>query len=200
MKLPGADLRLLGDFLDSPAADAFFRGLMCETPWQERKVFVWGQWRVQPRLLAWYGDPQARYSYSGDTLEPTPWTPLLGALRARVESAAGARFNSVLLNLYRNQKDRMGWHNDDEPELGERPVIASVSLGEARTFMMKPRDRHRAGLQRVKLGHGSLLVMAGDTQRNWVHAVRSESAPCGPRINLTFRLIRPPAVSQPAVS
>ncbi len=198
LDLPGADVRLIPAFLDMAAADSLFRSLINETPWEERRVFVWGRWRVQPRLVAWYGDPEARYSYSGDTLDPTPWTPPLAALRARVEAVAGARFNSVLLNLYRDEKDRMGWHNDDEPELGQRPVIASVSLGETRTFLLKPREKRRAGLYRVSLDHGSLLVMAGDTQRNWVHAVNSESTPCGPRINLTFRLVQPAAVRRTA--
>ena len=190
LAVPGADLRLFGEFLDTATADRILKVLTDETPWEQRKVFVWGQWRVQPRLVAWYGDPQARYSYSGDTLEPVAWTPTLAWLRILVESAAGARFNSVLLNLYRDQNDRMGWHNDDEPELGERPTIASLSLGATRRFLLRSRDKHRPVRHAVDLTHGSLLIMAGDTQKNWVHALNSESVACGPRINLTFRLIR----------
>lgn len=191
LSLPGADIRFEPRFLDSPTADRVFRTLLNDTPWEARKVFVWGQWRLQPRLVAWYGDPEARYSYSGDTLEPIPWSATLAELRGRVEEGAAAAFNSVLLNLYRDQNDRMGWHNDDEPELGATPVIASLSLGETRRFMLKRRDKRHPGIVGVELPHGSLLVMAGDTQKNWVHAVNSEANPCGPRINLTFRLIRP---------
>jgi alkylated DNA repair dioxygenase AlkB len=197
LALPGADIRLFDAFLGAVEADLAFKRLMDETPWEQRKVFVWGQWRVQPRLIAWYGEPHARYSYSGDTLEPLAWTATLAGLRERVESAAGTRFNSVLLNLYRDQNDRMGWHNDDEPELGERPVIASLSLGAPRRFLLKSRDTRRRDRRAVMLAHGSLLIMAGDTQENWVHALNTESTACGPRINLTFRLIRRPLPLSP---
>ncbi len=121
-------------------------------------------------------------------MHPQPWIDELIELRQQVEAAVGCRFNSVLVNLYRDGNDSMGWHADDEPELGERPVIASVSLGSARDFLLRPRNRS-AGIAntRLQLSHGSLLVMAGSTQANWQHMVPKRKRIDTPRINLTFR-------------
>ena len=117
----------------------------------------------------------------------------LGRLRERVSAACESHFNSVLVNLYRDGDDSMGWHADDEPELGPRPVIASLSLGATRRFRMQPRrggrDVRRALSHAIDLTHGSLLVMAGDTQRDWRHAVPRTRSTVGPRINLTFRYV-----------
>jgi alkylated DNA repair dioxygenase AlkB len=163
--------------------------LIERTPWRQDSVVVWGKSFPQPRLTAWYGDPQARYEYSGLELEPLPWTPRLLALKARVEQAADSRFNSVLLNYYRNERDSMGMHSDDEPELGAAPVIASLSLGAQRTLVFRHRlDRGRNSL-RIELADGSLLIMRGATQRNWKHGIAKERRPCGARVNLTFRRI-----------
>ena len=176
-----------------PAApDAMLRELIDHIPWQQQTIRIAGQARLQPRLTAWYGDPGTRYTYSGLTLDPAPWTPLLAKIRASVEAVSGYAFNSVLLNHYRDERDAMGMHSDDEPELGERPVIASVSLGAVRTFVVQPRKGRAAegaSAFRLPLASGSLLLMAGDTQRNWKHGVDRERTPCGPRINLTFRRI-----------
>ena len=160
-------------------------------PWQQQTIRIAGQAHLQPRLTAWYGDPGSRYTYSGLTLDPAPWTALLANIRASVEARSGRTFNSVLLNYYRDERDAMGMHADDEPELGERPVIASVSLGAVRTLVFQPRkDRVANGVAfRLPLASGSLLLMAGDTQHNWKHGVDRERVPCGPRINLTFRRI-----------
>lgn len=122
-------------------------------------------------------------------MKPEPWTTTLTELRGRVESASRTGFNSVLLNLYRDQNDRVGWHRDNEPELGSQPTIASISLGATRHLRLKHRDRARSKLYTVALTHGSLLVMAGGTQKNWQHAVNRQTKPCGPRVNLTFRVI-----------
>jgi alkylated DNA repair dioxygenase AlkB len=159
------------------------------TPWRADSVVVWGKTYPQPRLTAWYGDEDARYEYSGLGLDPLPWTARLLAIKAGVEQAAGSRFNSVLLNYYRNERDSMGMHSDDEPELGALPVIASLSLGETRTLVFRHRsDRSRKPV-RIELGDGSLLLMRGLTQRNWKHGIAKERRPCGARINLTFRRI-----------
>jgi alkylated DNA repair dioxygenase AlkB len=163
--------------------------LIEETPWRSDSVIVWGKSYPQPRLTAWYGDADARYQYSGLDLAPLPWTPRLFEIKTRVERAAAHRFNSVLLNYYRDERDSMGMHSDDEPELGAAPVIASLSLGETRTLVLKHRaDRARKPL-RIALGDGSLLIMQGATQRNWKHGIGKERRPCGARVNLTFRSI-----------
>lgn len=173
--------------LPLPATPAeLYARLQSETPWEQRDIVMFGQRRAQPRLTAWYGS--GRYKYSGLVLEPRPWTPLLAALRALVEQTTGRAFNSVLLNYYRDGRDSMGWHADDEPELGPEPAIASLSLGQPRLFQLRHR---RTGARRsLALEDGSLLLMAGRTQMHWVHAVTKTAKPVGGRINLTFRFIR----------
>jgi alkylated DNA repair dioxygenase AlkB len=127
------------------------------------------------------------YTYSGRTHHPRPWTETLLGLKRDVERIAGAAFNSVLLNLYPDARASIGFHSDDEPELGERPMIASLSLGAEREFRFRP--KHGCGrLTKVVLTHGSVLVMRGETQRNWMHGIEKSREPCGERINLTFRL------------
>jgi alkylated DNA repair dioxygenase AlkB len=159
--------------------------LLMETPWRQESVVVYGKRHVQPRLTAWYGE--ASYTYSGLKLDPLPWTPLLLAIRAAVEAACGHRFNSVLLNRYRNGQDSMGMHSDDEPELGAEPVIASLSYGTTRSFVL----RHKRNKQTVRLAleEGSLLLMSGSLQENWLHGINKSTVPLGERINLTFRYI-----------
>ena len=139
LTIPGADLSYLPELVDLPSPTALMNQLLAETPLRQETVAVWGQKHLQPRLTAWYGDPSRTYTYSGIQLAPHPWTPLLQEVRQVVERAVGAEFNSVLLNLYRDQNDRMGFHSDDEPDLGPRPVIASLSLGAQRTFILKPK-------------------------------------------------------------
>lgn len=167
---------------------ALLSRLTAETGWRQDSITLFGKTHKQPRLHAWVGDAGCAYTYSGLRMEPDPWTPLLSDLRARVEEIAGARFNSVLLNLYRDGADSMGAHADDEPELGPRPVIASLSLGAERTLSFTHRARRHAAL-RLPLAHGSLLVMAGETQTHWKHAISKTARAVGPRINLTFRQI-----------
>ena len=163
--------------------------LIEQTPWRADSVVLWGKSHPQPRLTAWYGDEDARYEYSGLELDPLPWTPQLLAIRASVEEAAGSRFNSVLLNYYRHERDSMGMHSDDEPELGPEPVIASLSLGETRTLVFRHRsDRSRKSL-RIELSDGGLLLMRGASQRHWKHGIAKERRACGARVNLTFRRI-----------
>jgi alkylated DNA repair dioxygenase AlkB len=140
-------------------------------------------------LTAWYGDSTAAYTYSGLTLEPLPWTTLLASLRARVEALTEATFNSVLLNYYRDNRDAMGMHADDEPELGERPVIASLSLGATRTLVFRHKTRRDLAPVKIPLPSGSLLLMQGSTQSHWKHGINRSTRACGPRINLTFRRV-----------
>lgn len=164
--------------------------LIAEIRWRRETISMWGKTYLQPRLIAWYGDPGATYTYSGLQLEPLPWTPMLSDIKATVERLADAAFNSVLVNYYRDHRDSMGLHSDDEAELGARPIIASLSLGTERTLILKHRrDRTREAVG-LPLAGGSLLVMRGDTQRHWKHGINKEPQPCGPRVNLTFRRIK----------
>ena len=168
---------------------SLLNGLIRDTPWRQDKIVVWGKAHKQPRLVAWFGDSDSLYSYSGITLNPHPWTPALLGIRAVVEELCSHSFNSVLLNYYRDNHDGMGFHSDDERELGREPVIASVSLGETRTFVLKHRSRSDVPDIKLPLPSASVLLMQGATQRNWKHGIPKESRPCGPRINLTFRRI-----------
>jgi alkylated DNA repair dioxygenase AlkB len=138
------------------------------------------------------GDPDAKYTYSGLSNEPLPWTPALLDLRASVARAADTSFNSVLCNLYRDGNDSMGFHADAEPELGAEPVIASLSLGAERKFQVRAK-RDAADRLDLQLSNGSLLVMRGALQQNYRHAVPKQRGIAEPRINLTFRWIRPRA-------
>lgn len=158
-------------------------------PWRSDVITLMGKQYPQPRLTAWFGDPGARYTYSGLSLEPMPWTDLLADIRSRVERLVDASFNSVLLNYYRDHRDSMGMHSDDERELGRNPAIASVSLGERRTLVLKHKFKSELRSVQLPLDSGSLLLMKGATQHHWKHGINKVSQPCGPRVNLTFRHI-----------
>jgi len=162
--------------------------LRSQVHWQQEEILIFGERRRVPRLVAWHGDPGASYVYSGTNHHPEPWIAALERARDRVCSLTGAEFNAVLLNLYRDGRDGMGWHADDEPELGRNPVIASVSLGATRRFCLRHRRRKDLKVD-VPLPHGSLLCMSGATQHHWVHALPKTRRPVGERINLTFRLV-----------
>lgn len=165
-----------------------FASLRAGIQWRQEEIVIFGQRRQVPRLVAWHGDPGASYRYSGTDHRPEPWTPVLERIRARVGELSGTEFNAVLLNLYRDGRDGMGWHADDEPELGRDPVIASVSLGAPRRFCLRHRRRKDLKLD-LDLPQGSLLVMAGPLQHHWVHALPKTRRPVGERINLTFRRV-----------
>ena len=169
-------------------AAGLFTELRETLPWQQEQLVIFGRERPVPRLVSWHGDPAARYAYSGVLHEPAPWTPALERIRERVQQLAGGSFNSVLANLYRDGRDGMGWHSDDEPELGRNPLIASVSLGATRRFRLRHR-RERTLTHALELTDGSVLVMAGPTQHHWQHSITKTARPVGPRINLTYRQI-----------
>lgn len=174
-------------FLGPASSDEHLNGLLVEVPWEARSIVLFGRRVLQPRLACWYGDEA--YSYSGITLEPRPWSARLATLKAMVEAASNHSFNSVLVNLYRDGNDSMGWHADDEPELGSEPVIASLSLGCTRRFRFRHRDSKET--VEVDLEPGSLLVMSGLSQTRWVHDVPKSKRVTEPRINLTFRQVFP---------
>lgn len=188
LEMPDADVTLYPAFFDKDAADSRFEHLQSDIDWQQKRILMFGKLLDMPRLTAWYGDAGAIYTYSGITEYPLPWTDGLLAIRREVEAAAETTFNSVLLNYYRGGQDSMGWHSDDEPELGTNPTIASVSFGAARRFQFKHR-RNPELRSEVDLTPGSLLLMRGPTQTHWKHQVPKSSRILGPRINLTFRRI-----------
>ncbi len=163
------------------------RELIDTTDWRQQEISVYGKAYLQPRLSAWYGD--LGYSYSGIRLEPQPWTETLLALKTCIEAVSGHQFNSVLLNYYRDQNDSMGMHSDDETELGVQPAIASLSLGDERTFLLKHKSRRDLKTFKLPLPEGSLLLMQGNTQTYWRHGINKERYRCRPRINLTFRKV-----------
>ncbi|PZP60853.1 MAG: alpha-ketoglutarate-dependent dioxygenase AlkB [Pseudoxanthomonas spadix] len=181
---------LQSDWLSARAANVLYETLSVQTPWSVHRIRLFGRWVDSPRLSCWIGDAQAVYRYSGQTFAPHPWTEALAALRDRLRGELGVPFNSVLANLYRDGRDGMGWHSDDEPELGAEPMIASLSLGAARRFVLRRRDDH-AVKQALVLEPGSLLVMRGACQRDWQHALPRTAKPVGPRLNLTFRHLQP---------
>ena len=186
----GPEVRYRPGWLGRDEADALLAALQAQVPWEVHRIRMFGRWVDSPRLSCWIGDPGASYVYSGARFEPRPWPAALQALRARIDAEAGVAMNSVLANLYRDGRDAMGWHSDDEPELGPRPVIASLSLGAPRRSASRHR-RERSPRLVIELGHGSLLLMSGDSQADWQHALPRTVRPVGPRLNLTFRRILP---------
>jgi alkylated DNA repair dioxygenase AlkB len=182
----GGVLTLHERWLAAEKAAQVFGMLLEEIDWKQRSIRIMGREVLQPRLTAWYGD--AEYTYSGVTLAPLPWTPLLSELRDHVIADVGECFNSVLCNMYRTGADSMGLHSDNEKELGPCPVIASVSLAAARRFVLRHK-RKKVPPVTLELTHGSLLVMGGTVQAFWKHAVPKDPGTTGPRINLTFRRI-----------
>lgn len=189
IELPDADILLRSCWVQKVEADNWFRVLREQTPWQQPRLTIFGKERPVPRLVAWYGDEGACYRYSGHTHQPLPWTTVLTQIRLRVQETVEQPLNAVLLNYYRDGQDSMGWHSDDEPELGIDPLIASLNLGATRRF-----DFRRKGSSRIthsiQLKHGSLLVMRGATQHYWQHQVAKTRSCREPRLNMTFRLIR----------
>lgn len=191
LPLPCASVRLWRGWLDGAAAQSLYDRLSTSLQWEQPSLTIAGKVHPIPRLQAWYGDSDAVYRYSGTTFVPTPWTAELNDIRHRLQDVCGARFNSVLANWYRHGADSMGFHADNEPELGRQPVIVSLSLGGCRRFVLKPHRGLAAEPLSVDLGDGDLLEMSGDTQHRWRHGVPKTAKPVASRINLTFRFIHP---------
>jgi len=196
--LKDGQLHMLPQWLSADLAEQYLTELSAGLAWQQSTIQLYGQPRLIPRLNAWYGDPEAHYQYSGLNLPPLAWTPGLLQLRAAIgqtlqsltsNRALGAGpLNSVLANLYRDERDSVAWHSDDEPELGPQPLIASLSLGAERRFSLKHK-RIKGERYDLMLSSGSLLIMSGATQQHWQHALLKQTLRSGPRINLTFRHI-----------
>jgi len=188
VEMPDADVSILHSLEMHADYNTVLRKLIGETIWRQESIRIYGKVMPQPRLIAWYGDPGKKYDYSGISLTPLPWTDLLREIKRRVEDCTDSRFNSVFLNLYRDHNDSMGFHSDDERELGLEPTIASVTFGATRTFILKHKTKDIPSVK-IPLDAGSVLLMKGATQRNWKHGIMKQTQPCGPRVNLTFRTI-----------
>lgn len=186
---PGLALHWCAPLLPSAEADRLLAELCEQLPWEQPRVRVFGRYRRVSRLQSWHGDPDTEYRYSGLRLAPRPWTPGLARVRDLVEALLDEPFNSVLANLYRDGRDTIGWHADDEPELGARPLIASVSLGATRDLALRRRGETRMH-SRVALVHNSLLVMPAGMQAHWEHALPRRARIAEPRLNLTLRRIQ----------
>jgi alkylated DNA repair dioxygenase AlkB len=188
--LPDAELHYRPQFFPKPTADRLLQELMEKIEWTQNKIRFYGKESLVPRLEAWYGDPGKSYAYSGIQMNPKPWTKELVEIKEAIEKEASVPFNSVLINYYRDGKDRVAWHSDDEKELGQNPIIGSVSLGAERKFKLRHKKYKENGLKaEIMLQHGSFLLMKGPTQHHWMHEIPRTAKPIGPRINLTFRII-----------
>ncbi len=188
LEIADASIEFYPEFFSRSQSDAYFKYLLATANWKQEQIKWYGKQVDLPRLTAWYGNKGKSYTYSGIHVQAEPWLPELLEIKQQIEAVSDVEFNSVLLNLYRNERDSVAWHSDDEPELGSNPTIGSVSFGEARTFQFRHKkyDSLRA---KLTLSHGSYLLMKGPTQHCWQHQIPKASRLCGPRINLTFRSI-----------
>lgn len=171
-------------------SDRLFADLDSNIKWKKDTIHIYGKKIPLPRLTAWYGDEGKSYIYSGIEHHPEPWTPTLKLIKSKAEEISEVTFNSVLLNLYRHGQDSVSWHSDDEPELGENPIIASISLGGTRRFSLRHKVLKDYKVNR-DLPNGSLILMKGKTQHFWKHQIAKTAKFVEPRINLTFRVIKP---------
>ena len=187
--IPDGKLTFHEGFFSLEESQSLKQSLIKTIDWTQDEVVVYGKRHKIPRLNAWYGDEGKTMTYSGLTLNPKPWTKELLEIKIKVEEASGTKFNSCLLNYYRNGKDGMGWHQDNEKELGKNPIIASVTFGESRPFQLKHISNKSLKKVDIQLTNGSLLVMAGETQHYWKHQIPKTTKQLSERINLTFRTI-----------
>ncbi|MUP46362.1 alpha-ketoglutarate-dependent dioxygenase AlkB [Gramella sp. BOM4] len=188
INLKDANLVYFPDFISEAEADKLLEYLLENLSWRQDKIKMFGKEVMQPRLTAFHGAKGLNYTYSGLKLHPEPFPEPMMDLKEKCEDAAKTEFNVCLANLYRDGKDSMGWHADDEKELGNNPIIASVSLGAERDFKLKHKKGLTAG-HKIRLQHGSLLIMQGTTQEFWKHSLPKTAKTVNPRINLTFRKI-----------
>ena len=187
--LPG-ELYFIPDFLSAPKALRLYNQCVNEVSWKQTWITIYGKSHPVPRLVSWAGDKGVHYSYSGQKFCADGWPPGIKEVKPDIEGLLGVSFNSVLANYYEEGKHHMGWHSDNEPELGDQPVIASLSLGATRRFLYRAKLKSReSSSNKVDLHNGSLLVMTGDFQKVWQHRVSPTKRPVEGRINLTFRSV-----------
>ncbi|MFT6779277.1 MAG: alkylated DNA repair dioxygenase AlkB [Paraglaciecola sp.] len=187
LDMPDANLKYYPNFISPAHSVPIMQALQQSLDWRQEQITLYGKTHNVPRLQAWYGDKNTGYQYSNLTMCPLPWVPVLLALKQKCESASKSRFNSVLANLYRHGQDGMGRHADNEPELGQQPVIAALSFGEVRNVDFY--HNQTKNKVRLPLDNGSLLIMGGDTQTYWQHGVAKTKKSLAARINLTFRYV-----------
>ena len=187
LEMPDASLKYYPNFIPPAQATSTMYSLQQELDWRQEQITLYGKTFDVPRLQAWYGDENADYRYSNLSMRPLPWSSALLELKQKCENISNSRFNSVLANLYRHGQDGMGRHADNEPELGQQPVIASLSFGEVRNLDFY--HNHTKQKIRLPLGNGSLLVMSGGTQTYWQHSVAKTKKALAARVNLTFRYV-----------
>ena len=188
--LKDGEVWLMPNFMPVEKAVFYYDTLLSNINWRQEEIKMYGKTYPVPRKTAWYGYPDFNYKYSGIMCNPEPWTKELMGIKRVIESfLPGENFNSVLLNLYRDGNDKVSWHSDDEPELGENPTIASVSLGAIRRFDLKHKEDPDQKLQ-IELSSGSLVIMKGELQHHWLHQIPVQKKINEPRINLTFRTIK----------
>lgn len=187
--MPDGEVAIYRNFFNRVESDQIFQELLSKIKWRQDKMKLYGKEFELPRLTAWYGDDGKSYTFSGIPMNPDAWTHTLLSIKSRIEEVTQAKFNSVLLNLYRSGKDGVSWHSDDEQELGKNPIIASVSFGEARRFQLRHKLDKSLDKVEITLTHGSLLIMKGSTQHFWQHQIPKTAKSLRERINLTFRII-----------
>ncbi|MBK8674539.1 MAG: alpha-ketoglutarate-dependent dioxygenase AlkB [Bacteroidetes bacterium] len=175
------------NYFNKEESDLFLYKLINNIDWKQESMNMYGKQLNFPRLTAWYGDNDKPYSFSGIKLSPQPWNEELLEIKTKIEPKALVKFNSVLLNRYRNGNDSISWHTDAEKELGKNPIIASVNFGATRKFQL--RHIHTKEKLEIELTHGSLLIMQGELQHFWQHQVPKTAQNVNERINLTFRVI-----------
>ena len=189
---PPKNLSYIADVFNERDQVDLMRVLQQTIEWRQVYLTIFGKTHPIPRLTAWHGEAHCIYKYSGHTCLPLPWTAELLSIKNQVEQfASGHKFNCVLLNYYRDGRDKMGWHADDEKELGHNPVIASVSFGATRRFDFKHKVQREEKFS-LDLHSGSVLIMQGDLQHHWLHQLPAQKRIQEPRINLTFRNIPQP--------
>jgi alkylated DNA repair dioxygenase AlkB len=186
--LPKELLEYIPALFDEEQSNSLLNKFIAATPWQQRIQKIYDKEVITPRLTAWYGDPEV-YDYASLTqTKPNLWTPELLMIKAKIEPLAGIKFNSVLLNYYRDGNDSVAWHSDRESVLGNNPVIASVSFGQVRSFDIRNKADHGEKYS-VRLEHGSFLLMKAGLQEHWEHRIAKSIKPMRARINLTFRTV-----------
>jgi alkylated DNA repair dioxygenase AlkB len=187
--MPFPELNLIDAFYDATESESIYQRLLQQQNWPDNRYVVAGRQFILPRLQIWHADQGISYSYSNNLLQTRPWTPLLSEIRTKIEAFLNYRFNSVLVNLYRNGEDYVGWHADNEREMGDQPLIASLTFGADRQFAFRHKKTTEHG--QVLLSSGTLVIMQPDFQHHWLHSVPIDKNITAGRINLTFRKVIP---------
>lgn len=188
--LPDADIKLYENLFSKEECIRILLSLQKNINWQQDQIKLYGKTFDLPRLTSYYGDNDKSYSYSGIQMHPNPWNKDLLFIKNKIEERAGVKFTSCLLNYYRSGKDSMGWHQDNEKELEQNPVIGSVSFGETRMFQLKHLKLKDINTVQIPLKDGDFLLMKGSTQHLWKHCIPKTTKAIKERINLTFSIIK----------